>query len=158
MTTSFGICITSLSRTFLGRGSDGTMSLRRNATICSSFLRFGTWNTFKLLVQNILLFLTCYESCASREGISGLKNATRRCTLYGPMSCAIRIGSGWIKREWAGERAHIIDGVVWDQEDMTIIRAHHPIWIPEPFWHQMIDQVFIFIFMWWLYSLFFINT
>ncbi|KAI3747711.1 hypothetical protein L6452_10307 [Arctium lappa] len=29
----------------------------------------------------------------------------------------------------------------WDGEDFTRLRAHHPTWIPERFWHQMIDEV-----------------
>ena len=29
---------------------------------------------------------------------------------------------------------------------MFVIRGHHPPWILEPFWHQIIDQVFILIY------------
>ena len=45
------------------------------------------------------------------------------------------------KREWAAERARVLDGVVWDHQDMSVIRGHHPIWTLESFLHQMIDQV-----------------
>lgn len=55
---------------------------------------------------------------------------------------------GWLKnaREWAEEQAYNVDGIQWDKEDMAVIRGHHPPWIPEPFWHRMIDQVFFSLF------------
>ncbi|KAI3706794.1 hypothetical protein L6452_24765 [Arctium lappa] len=48
----------------------------------------------------------------------------------------------WMKaaRDWATEQAKQIDGVTWDRNDFSIIRPYHPPWIPEPYWHQMIEQ------------------
>ncbi|KAJ9539492.1 hypothetical protein OSB04_032225 [Centaurea solstitialis] len=34
-----------------------------------------------------------------------------------------------------------LDGIEWDREDMSVIRGHHPIWIPAEYWHEMIDKV-----------------
>ena len=53
----------------------------------------------------------------------------------------------WMRkvRDWVAEQALAIHGIAWDKEDMFVIRGHHPIWILEPFWHQIIDQVFIYI-------------
>jgi len=47
-------------------------------------------------------------------------------------------------RAWAAERALQIHGIVWDREDMSVIRGHHPPWVPEEFWHQLCDQVFFY--------------
>ena len=69
-------------------------SSSRMVTICSISLRFGTWITFKLNVQNILLFLSCYKSCSSKESISGLMNKIGRYMMHGTVPCTIDMGIG----------------------------------------------------------------
>lgn len=51
----------------------------------------------------------------------------------------------WMRRarELAAAQALRLDGIVWDKKDMSVIRGHHPVWIPEEFWHQLIDEVCI---------------
>ena len=66
----------------------------------------------------------------------------------------------WMRkaRAWAAERALQIHGIVWDREDMSVIRGHHPPWVPEEFWHQLCAQGFFIYFMWFEYSFCFIYT
>ncbi|KAJ9560117.1 hypothetical protein OSB04_005277 [Centaurea solstitialis] len=49
----------------------------------------------------------------------------------------------WMRnaRKFAARQALELDGIEWDREDMSVIRGHHPIWIPAEYWHEMIDKM-----------------